>query len=491
MSRPVTALASVLFMCAVFGCNSAGPVSPSPQPAGPPTVLPGSGTIVLVNMIPESLSGETWQDSEPFLAVSSTDPQLMVASAFTPNPAGPSADLAPLYLTEDGGRTWRLCVVVPSRVMTSDITVALADRLYGGIMRAGDHLFHQLMSTTADLRSCTVTMAVQGSRTSVDQPFVHAGRATGSDRIYIGGNDFGAGTRTATVDVSGDGGQTYRAIRIEHRATSGQNGPSVRPAAALDGTVYAAFFGWRAFIGGIATSDVVVVRDDAGAVGPRPFEALTDTGTDDLPGRRVVQNVRIPWSNVPTLGQERIGSTLSLAVQPTDSSIVYVAWGDRVGNETYTLHLRRSTDRGVTWSSDLRTITNATNVALAIAANGTVGMLYQQLRGTGATSRWETRLEQSRDGFQTVHDFTLASTPADIPPMQFLPYLGDYTFLTAVGSEFRGVFSASNAPDPANFPSGVVYQRRHNFSTRMLDDGGGGSVAVSIDPFYFSVPVLP
>src|SRR6267154_1300907 len=40
----------------------------------------------VINLIPASLSGETNQDSEPFLAVQSANPQLMVASAFTPNP---------------------------------------------------------------------------------------------------------------------------------------------------------------------------------------------------------------------------------------------------------------------------------------------------------------------------------------------------------------------------------------------------------------------
>jgi len=40
----------------------------------------------VVDLIPASLSGETNQDSEPFLAVQAVNPQVMVASAFTPNP---------------------------------------------------------------------------------------------------------------------------------------------------------------------------------------------------------------------------------------------------------------------------------------------------------------------------------------------------------------------------------------------------------------------
>ena len=129
---------------------------------------------------------------------------------------------------------------------------------------------------------------------------------------------------------------------------------------------------------------MVVVRDDAAATGASPFQALTDP-SDKLPGRVVVKNASIPWSNAPALGQERIGSTLSIAVDPNKSSIVYVGWADKGSKgDIYTLHVRNSTDRGVTWSkADLpgTTIHNATNVALAIANNGVVGFLYQQLSG--------------------------------------------------------------------------------------------------------------
>src|SRR5207302_310860 len=83
-------------------------------------------------------------------------------------------------------------------------------------------------------------------------------------------------------------------------------------------------------------------------------------------------------------------------------------WADKGSKgDIYTLHARRSTDRGVTWSkTDLphTTIHNATNVALAVANNGAVGFLYQQL----SLGRWVTHLVQSHDGFMTSQDFVLA-----------------------------------------------------------------------------------
>jgi len=197
--------------------------------------------------------------------------------------------------------------------------------------------------------------------------------------------------------------------------------------------------------------------------------------------------VQIPWSNAPTLGQERIGSTLSLAVDPNNSSTVYVCWGDRVGNgDIYTLHVRRSADRGVNWSGDLRTLTNATDCALAVANNGTVGLLFQQV----AAGRWVTHLQQTRNAFTNVQDAILATVPANAPTPRFLPYIGDYNYLLAIDNQFRGIFSANNTPDRSNFPSGVRYQRRVNFTTKQLLDNAGNNVLISIDPFYFSVTVM-
>jgi len=461
-------------------------------------VAPGGAAglqVKIVDLIPASLSGETNQDSEPFLAIQPANPQVMVASAFTPNPISATGN-APVYVSQDGGNSWVLNAIAPVQRMTCDITHAMAagENHPRGDLHAGTLACTSTItlgeSETIDVSSST-SMNVQSTRSNVDQPFVRALAISNSDHIYVGVNDFNQpGGHTATVDVSADGGATYKSISIEARGTMGQDGPSIRPAVAGDNTVYAAFFGWRKFDGKTATSDVVVVRDDMGATGANPFQALKDP-SDNLPGRLVVKGVAIPWSNLPTLGQERIGSTLSIAVDPSNSSTVYVGWADQGSKgDIYTLHVRRSTDRGATWSgSDLpnTTIRNATNIALAVATNGVAGLLYQQFTG----SRWITHLVQSHDGFATIQDTILASVPADAPAEQFLPYLGDYDYLLAAGNEFPGVFCANNTPDLGNFPQGVTYQRAADFNKKKLTDGSGKLVPISIDPFYFSVAVIP
>ena len=309
---------------------------------------PASLAIRIVDLIPASLSGESNQDSEPFLAIQSANPQVMVASAFTPNPFSMTGN-APVYVSQDGGKSWVLNASTPVQRMTCGITHALAagenhprGDLHAGTLACASGI--TLDESESNDVSLSTTMNVQSTRGNVDQPFVRALGVSSGDRIYVGVNDFNqANGHTATIDVSVDGGTTYKSFPIETRKTAGQDGPSVRPAVGSDGTVYAAFFGWRKFDGKTATSDVVVVRDDAAAAGANPFQALKDP-SDKLPGAVVAKKDSNPWSNAPTLGQERIGSTLSIAVDPNNSSIIYVGWADQGSKgDIYTLHVRRST----------------------------------------------------------------------------------------------------------------------------------------------------
>jgi hypothetical protein len=514
--------------------------------------------ILVVNMIPAALSGETNQDSEPNLAVNPTNPQQIAASAFTPNPAG--AGKAPIFASSDGGLSWNLVNNVPSQngLATGDITLRFSDitsNLYTGILRRPGNLRLNILRTANFQAPAAMTVLVD--RNSVDQPYVGTrstpGVGHGQDRVYVGLNDFAApASQTASVDFQLDAAAPppppapsgFVPARIERRTTSGQDGPPIRPAVHPDGTVYAAFYRWTSFVGGVATVDVIVVRDDDGAGGPAIFSDLTDP-SDGIAGRRVAIGRSLPFINMsqPTFGQERmVGSNISIAVDPRNSSNVYLAWADRLGTADYTLHVRRSRDRGVTWTSaacvgiadeieelqaeirdlqeelqqappgqkaaivaqiralqrrvrslrqrlaacgDIRTIRNATNPALAVNESGVVGFLYQQLSGSGTTQRWVTHLERTVDGYATHDDKVLADVPANAPAPQFIPYLGDYVHLMAIGQDFYGIFSANNTPDTSNFPQGVRYQRNANFTTRtLLNVNGVTPVPVSIDPFF-------
>jgi len=336
-------------------------------------------------------------------------------------------------------------------------------------------------------------MKVLASRTRVDQPFLAVVARGGRDRVYVGSNDFAAaGQRTATIDQSQNGGvttPTFRSVRVERRSTgsAGQDGPQVRPICHPDGTVYAAFYGWRAFDDTTleVNTDIVLVRDDQGGTGTNPFSALVDP-SDGLAGRLIARNRRFIWN--AQLGNQRLGGDLAVATDPRTSDVVYLAWADQQPTTGYTLHLRRSIDRGATWSAnDLRTVGFAINPGLAINSRGRIAFLHQRVTGNGASRRWATTIERSDDGINWVTTI-LANTPATFPVPQFQPYIGDYVGLAAVGKDFYGIFSANNSPDRARFPNGVTYQRNADFITRrLLDTDGTTPVGVSIDPFFFKI----
>jgi len=455
-----------------------------------------SGQVLVVNMIPKSLSGETEQDSEPTIAVNPRNPLQIAASAFTPDPSrGPRA---PIFISIDGGMTWTLNSIVPSSVpkgsATSDITVAFgsaSNTLYAGILRVpapfNDTRLNILRTT--DFQS-SATMKVLVDRLGVDQPYVQAITRAGKDFLYVGDNDFRAPSgHTATIEQSLDAGVTtpsFRKIRIESRTTPGQDGPPVRPALHADGTVYAVFHSWKSFDGstGEGTADIVVVRDDHGGSNTPRFSDLKDP-LDNKVGMRVARGAHFNFNGEK--GQQRLGGDVALAVDPTNSAIIYVAYNDDQPNGVYALHVLRSTDRGQTWSPELKRLDDALNPALAINSDGKVGLLYQQLTGTGASQQWVTKFESSTNG-TSWSGITLSQAPANRPPKLFDPYLGDYDHLQAVGKDFYGVFSANNTPKNANFPSGVVYQRNANFNTNtLLDVDNVTPVSISIDPFFFKV----
>jgi hypothetical protein len=486
-----------------------GPIKRAAKKGAAKGIGQGPPGFMLINMIPQSLSGETAQDSEPHLTVNPANPNMIIGTAFSPNPGG--GNLGPVYRSINGGATWTVNAIVPSQagsaIGTGDITTGFnrsGTKLYGGILRAGSGALEFLRTTVPAFPPMTVLK----SRPNADQPFtiattVPAGSVgAGQDRVYIGDNDFSApGGKTQTVDQSLNAAvaaPAFNSVRVEKRTTVGQDGPQCRPTAHQDGTVYAAFYGWRAMTGNfgantlvITNADVVVVRDDKwGAGGFVDLKDLPQPPGDGVAGKRVITGISFPFmrNGSPATGQQRIGGTISIAVDPNNSSNVYLVYGAKAVGSFLTLHVRRSKDRGKTWSPDLFTVPNATNAALAITSAGVVGLLYQQVTGSGAGQRWGTHLQRSSNGGVTWTDLVLASVPATTPVKTFDPYIGDYDHLVAVGTKFYGIFSANNSPNMANFPNGVTYQRNANFTTHtLLNVNNSSPVAVSIDPFFFKL----
>src|SRR5437773_11522171 len=114
------------------------PAAPRKKTAGMIAASKASTNVLVVNMIPRALSGESHQDSEPTITVNPTNPLQIAGSAFTPDPGG--GNLAPIFTSVDGGNTWTLKSIVPSNAAdgsaTADITVSFgttSNKLYAGI----------------------------------------------------------------------------------------------------------------------------------------------------------------------------------------------------------------------------------------------------------------------------------------------------------------------------------------------------------------------
>lgn len=448
--------------------------------------------VTLVNMIPNSLSGETNRDSEPNLAVNPAQPNQIIGSAFTPDPMGSSS--IPLFVSTNGGTSWTLTTpIVPGTsgscfTPICDITIRFggtSNLLYVSDLNplaAATRLEIWKVANPTTAPATTVLQQRTDPPGFPDQPYIAAatvigGEGTGKDRIVIGTNEYLLSTgKTANFDHTPDATPPEPAgfsnTIVETRATASEDSPSVRPAIHPDGTVYGLYAAFR----GTGT-EVVVVRDDHWATGATPFRALLDTDTQ--PGIRVVSNL----TGATAVGSQRAGTGLAIAVDPNNSQNVYIVYGEGSTSATYTLHVRNSTTGGSSWSGDLYTIASATNPGIAVTTGGEVGFLYQRAN----SGRFETHLITTTTNFSSNNDILLANVPDSSGSYGGSNPIGDYACLLAVGKDFYGVFSAYNTPDPANFYPGVIFQRNHDFTTHTLTDLASAPVAASIDPFYFHV----
>jgi len=468
--------------------------------------LPTSAQTRLVNMVPNPRSGETNQDAEPTITVDPRNHARLVGSAFTWDnlTQGPNVTAnAPIYVSLDRGNTWNLSFIVPSRLgggfPTGDITVSFSSTLSGATNHVTSWLYAGILSVAnattlpmvvlrvQDPFDLTAMASIDSRPGNVDQPHTTAKTSGTNDKLYVGfNNGFGClapSGRSSTVDVSQDGKAgtpTFTLDVIDARTAPCQDWFAQVVAAHSDGTVYAAFV--HDLTG---TPRLVVVRDDNWALGPSPFTALQDP-SDLLAGRFVTTGITRPSGSI---GQNRLGaSNVSIAVDPGNSDRVYVAWGDGNGANSETIHVRRSIDRGVTWSADLVTLNDAVNPQVAINSFGVVGLLYQQVTG----GKWETRFARTNDMDATTFNMPgllLVSQSSALPLSSIASgvYVGDYASLVAAGREFFGMFSASNFPDKANFMNGIKYQREVDWVNHKLyaDAAHTVLVAASIDPFFF------
>jgi hypothetical protein len=442
----------------------------------------------VVNIVPAVRSDETNLNWQPSLAVNPVNPSEIVITAYLPPPNNVG-----YWYSYDGGQTWQMNFSEPGEQLDQSVGLGDSGELYWAVA-----LYPSTnIPTVHVLRTPNPTAAgplpeIDTPRAAVDQPYLYAftHRAPmppDQDRLYVGYIDHShnmGDAAGATVDVCLDAqaaAPVFTQFLLDHRASVPLDGYEVRPIAHSDATVYAAFKGWRSWDGVTVITDIVVVRDDAWGVGG--FTVLKDP-VDSKAGRLVATNVHI--KDPQDLGGQRLDNDLSIAVDPNDSDVVYIVWGDNASSD-YTLRVRRSLDRGNTWSGDLLTVSKANLACLAINSDGKVGFMYQQL----VSGLWETHFRRTTSNTGTNwDDITLARTPT-------AGAVADYSRVISVAKDFYGVFPAWNTPNPANFPAtpptalnpnGAKFLRNTTTTAPWWLLGSAGQrVGESVDPFFSMV----
>jgi hypothetical protein len=470
--------------------------------------------LTIIDVIPTALSNEVNQDSEPTIAVAPTDdPKSRTVAISTYSRTGGQAfsqdnlssgawgldRVDPLWVSTNGGSTWNQKDANPkppgSGNGPGDRTLAYnstGSQLYGAFLESNRNTF-DVRSTPNPSTTTFGGGSIYTSTGTPDQPWIVA---SGQQSVYIAFNDGGAAPNSACVIISTNGGATFGGrIRLDIGSPQGQDSP---PRVAVQGNKVYGLFARPTAAPGATTeqADIVVVRDDNGGAGNPPFQALG--GAQGA----IVESGLVPVEGKLNLGQERIGADYSIAIDPSDTTgnTVYIAYVI-VNNNQPEIHVRKSADGGTTWANALAPISNAALPALAVTAHGNLGLLYTRLTGGNMSTEFYQQTAAGGNGHKAV----LAAWPVNSPIKTFDPYIADYQQLLAVGDTFYGTFSASNNPLVADFPSGVFFQRdinvkgkvQNNFNLTQdgtLDDGSGPppapgkSPAVSIDPFFFTVP---
>jgi hypothetical protein len=493
-------------------------------------------TFKVVNMIPHRLGAETLHNAEPDLSAHPTQNGVIVGSAFASGGDWcPPGKRAPIFATVDDGNSWNLACIIPRSAINhwpQDMTLKFSrtgDMLAFGAMdffRNDDGVSFTQDAFVWGIPNPSVPLLIHYGiflpglqnlffRPLTDQPQVVSAFGGGlaprpGPTSLVVAADRSEGSFGGAGDGCIDGLAKFLRSPLDPvhclavRESLDQI-MAVRAAMHADGTTYAIFY--RTVVELSEQVDVVVARRDPWRT---TFDALTDSpkttgysGTastvledctvrDGKPGYRLARcvNYSVAPSHDPVFGQERrLQSQLSIAIDPLHSKVVYAAWAEQTPGSPsgLTLHFAHSVDRGASWIISGLTLANATNPSLAVADDGAVGLLYQQLGESVGGPRWRTRFSLSSDQLTTWSIVqTLVDVDVLVPPWTTDPYLGEYIHLEAKGLNFYGVFSASNERISGVFPVPTTFARDYDAGGHPIDRFGS-PVAFSIDPYFVKV----
>jgi hypothetical protein len=428
---------------------------------------------------PASQFGTLYMDAEvePHIVANPANPQHLVGAWQQDRWSSGGARGHVAAVSRDGGATWQR-VVVPGISLASGGALQRTSSAWLSFAPNGN-LYHACIAFDSDasgLNRVLVSRSTDGGLTwgapvIVKQDDQNATDAPLNDKetitadttdtryAYVIWARFDATGSSAWFARTTNGGATWEAARKiyspgDDRYTQGHR-IVVRP----DGTLAAFFTVESALASG--KSLVMITSPDKGATwantSPRQVAILTPC------------TIRDPDTNAAM----RTGAGLfDVACDPANGNL-YCVWQDgRFGNQAYgSIAFSQSTDGGATWSTPVAInqtpagIGNANRQAftpaVAVASDGTIGVLYYDFRNNTvapgaladafllrckptpsapatAPANWrETRL-------------TAASFDVKIAPDARGLFLGDYIGLAAAGDGFAALFTATHGTDRAS-----------------------------------------
>ena len=189
----------------------------------------------------------------------------------------------------------------------------------------------------------------------------------------------------------------------------------------------------------------------------------------------------LPRASTTSLGQERLGADLAIAVHPNNSAIVYVAFCYRPRRR-----VRQRVD-AASGRSRLRGLRRLVDRAALRRPRGQEPGARRELHGrtrrhsptsSSPYGRWITKLELTK---RLVGNAARDARPApgagqNVPARAFLPYIGDYIRLFSPSTPTSTVCSPATTLRTWRTSRTVSrYQRNANFTTRTLLDSSTAS----------------
>jgi hypothetical protein len=415
-------------------------------------------------------------DNEPCIAVNPKNLQEIVVLTFSEgwgrsickNPQ----DLknAPIWRSNDGGQTWEKVFVLPPALPRQEGPYdqrAIFDssgHLFISAMDQGSNAFVYRQSDDGS------TELIPGMAYGNDQPLIDVDRATSSkcfNRVYSPWNNTtNTPNAISMVSNSTNSGAAFLSMKVGN-----DNFPNrtARIAIAPDGTVYAIYKTQEGQIDNrFENARFRVIRsDDCGATWNGAAVGGVPVNGDAAARTWFTQNKEDGFGNVSKGGKvnRARSSDAWIAVDPRNGD-VYAAFVNIDSSGFSQIFVARSSDKGETWKIT-RVADDGHNCAfpeIAVAGNGTVGVLYIDYDDSGDTTIFRHLFSRSFDQGETYDQKVLQSMdPVNVSNDEPDFLWGDYEGLTAEGDSFYGAFTGESI----------------NRRTRQLD------------PIFFKAPAAP